>query len=126
MGYARFIIALLILTVVFSARIDAETVTWINPTTYTDNTVIPTAKQSLLSTDIQYRIGAGSWVNFGTALNGAATFNAPYITTPGGTSYWRLRSISVADNNSTSVWSPEYTFVRPFQVPGPGQVQDVR
>lgn len=107
-------------------RSGAETATWTNPSTYTDNTTIPPAKQAQLSTEIQYRIGAGAFTTFGTATGGASTFAAPYVTPGGGISYWRVRSISVADNNATGSWSGEYTFNRPFQVPGTGQVLDVR
>ena len=110
----------------FGVRVDAETVTWTNPTTYTDNTtLIPPAKAAQLSTEIQYRTGA-SFIAFGTATGGASSFVAPYVTTGGATSYWRIRSISVADNNAMSVWCPEYTFIRPFQVPAPGQVLGVQ
>ena len=109
----------------FGIGVNAETVNWSNPTMYTDNTTIPPAKQAQLSTELQYRIGA-SFSPFGTATGGASVFTAPYVTTPGGTSYWRARSISVADNNSTSAWSQEYTFVRPFQVPAQGQVLGVQ
>ena len=106
-------------------RVIAETVTWQNPTTYTDNSAIPAAKQAQLSTEIQYRMGA-TFLPFGTATGGAETFAAPYVTAPGTSSYWRIRSISVADNNSTGAWSGEHTFSRPFSVPGAGQVLDVR
>jgi hypothetical protein len=115
------VIAVIVMSL-FGVRVDAETITWTNPTTYTDLSLIPVATRAQLSTELQYRIGAGAFTPFGTATGGATTLSAPYVTGGGGTSYWRVRSISVADNNATSAWSPEYTFVRPFQVPAPGQL----
>ena len=123
---ALYLGSVVIAMLLFGMRVDAETVTWTNPATYTDNTSIPPAKVAQLSTEIQYRIGAGSFTTFGTATSGASIFAAPYVTAGGATSYWRARSISVADNNATSAWSPEYTFNRPFQTPAPGQVLGVQ
>jgi hypothetical protein len=106
-----------IVMVLFGIRVEAETVSWTVPTSYTDNTPIPVAKQAQMSTEIQYRIPPGSLTPFGTATGGATSYAAPYVTPGGSTSYWRIRSISVADNNSTSAWSAEHPFVRGYQVP---------
>ena len=121
----KLLVLLALFVLVMSTAVLAEIITWSNPTTYTDNSAIPAAKQAQLSTEIQYRTGA-TFVPFGTATGGVTTFAAPYVTPPGTTSYWRARSISIADNNSTRAWSPEYPFVRPFQIPTAGQVLDVR
>jgi hypothetical protein len=108
----------LIAILAFGIRVEAETVTWTNATTYTDGAAIPAAKQAQLSTEIQYKIGAGAYTAFGTAVGGASTFAAsPYVTPGGTTSLWRLRTISVADNNSPSAWSTDYPFARAFQAP---------
>lgn len=112
----KIVLLVTILLLPYSIGI-AETVTWTNPTTYTDGSAIPSSKISQLSTEIQYRIPPGTYTPFGTATGGATTFAAPYVTPGGGTSYWRVRSISVADNNSTSAWSADYPFVRPYQAP---------
>lgn len=116
----------LIVMMSFGIRVNAETVTWSNPTTYIDNTSISPTNAAQLRTNLQYRIGAGSWTAFGTATGGASTLVAPYVTPGGGTSYWRAQTVSPLDNNATSAWSPEYTYVRPFQVPGAGQVLGVQ
>jgi hypothetical protein len=112
----RIVLVVLLALLPYSIGI-AETVTWTGVTQYTDNTAIPAAKQSQLSYDIQYRIPPGSFTAFGTATGGATSFAAPYVTPGGGTSYWRVQTISVADNNSRSAWSPEHPFVRAFQAP---------
>lgn len=115
-----------IVMLAFGIRVEAETVTWSNPSTYTDGSAIPAAKKAQLSTEIQYKLGAGSYTPFGTATGGASTFVAPYVTPGGGTSYWRLRSISVGDNNSTSAWSTDYPFARGFQAPDAPQPVSVQ
>ena len=120
----RFLIALAALVMIVSVGY-TETVTWTNPTQYTDGVTIPAAKQAQLSTEVQYRTGA-TFSPFGTATLGASTFTAPYVTGAGATSYWRIRSISVADNNSTGAWSVESPFVRAYQVPGAGVIQSVQ
>jgi len=114
-----FVAIAIIVMLAFGIRVEAETVAWVNPTTYADGSLLPPAKAALLSTEIQYKIGTGAYTAFGIAVGGASTFAAsPYVTPGGSTSNWRLRSISVADNNSTSVWSPDYPFARAFQAPG--------
>jgi hypothetical protein len=123
-GVSLAIVAIVILS--FGIRVEAETVAWENPSTYTDNTAIPVAKRALLSTEIQYRIPPGTYVTFGSTTGGASTFSAPYVTPGGVTSYWRMRSISVADNNATSVWSADYPFVRAYQAPAAGSVLSVQ
>ena len=121
----RKALVLVVVALLFGGMAYAETVTWTNPTVYTDNQVIPPAKAAQLSTEIQYKT-TGSYLTFGIATGGATTFSSSYVTQPGATSTWRARSISVLDNNATSVWSGEVSFTRPFQTPAPGVILDVR
>lgn len=121
----KLLVLLALFVLAANSNAFAEIVTWSNPTTYTDNSAIPSVKAAQLQTEIQYRTGA-TFNTFGTATGGATTFSAPYVTAPGATSYWRLRTISPLDNNATGAWSAEYPFARPFQTPGAGQVLDVR
>jgi hypothetical protein len=98
-------------------RVEAETVAWTNASQYQDGTSIPSAKAAQLQTQMEYRIGSGTFTAFGTATGGAQTFVAPYVTQGGQTSYWRLRHISPLDNNSAGAWSTDYPFVRAYQAP---------
>lgn len=111
----RILILVLALFVALPAL--AETITWGNPTTYSDGSSIPSANRSQLSTEIQYKTGTGSYTTFGIATNGASTLTGAYVTPYGQSSTWRARSISVADNNTVSAWGPEVPFVRGYPAP---------
>ena len=112
---------ILILAVLYGIRVNAETVGWVNPTMYTDGVAIPAAKQAQLSTEIQYRIlPNATFTTYGTATSGANGLVGAYVTPGGSASNWRMRTISVADNNSMSAWSSEFPFVRAYQSPAVG------
>lgn len=126
-GVTRLALAVAIVMTLFGVRVEAETVTFTLPTSYTDNTSIPAAKLAVMSTEVQYKIGpTGTFGAFGTAVNGATSLVAPYVTPAGSTSYWRARAISVADGNTIGPWSAEVPFVRAFPAPAAPAILNVQ
>ena len=91
-----------------------RTISWQNPTTYTDGTPIATPDKTILFVHV-WRDGAEVY----QTLPNVTTF--PIEVNPGVTNVWQLQAEL---NGQKSALSPAYSYTEPFQTPmAPAQVR---
>jgi hypothetical protein len=91
----------------------AETLTWTNPTQYTDGSAISPEDQAKLKTHIYWSTKSDSgWVEFAVVENGANTWAGQLPANRGVTAYYTLRS--ELNGLLSDYMSPSVSYVRPF------------
>lgn len=108
------------LTFGISSGAMASSITWDNPTTYTDATPISAAAQATLTTKIYYSTtstGCATGALFQTVLNGATLLTGTLpVTTKGSTTYYCATSTIPAEGQE-SARSPAVSYTVPFVAP---------
>lgn len=114
----KILVLLVLLTI--PALSQAATISWDNPTTYTDATPIPTAAQATLTTKIYYATtaaGCATGTLFQTVLNGAQTWVGTLpVTAKGSTTYYCATSTIPAEGQE-SAKSAAVSYTVPFVAP---------
>ena len=112
------VFALCILAVLVLARhARAETVTWSNPTEYTDSSAIPTTAQAMITTKLYKGLDHVTWGSaFATITSGGTSWTGPLGVAPGGTIYVSATSTIPAEGVESG-YAPYYTWAVPYVAP---------
>lgn len=121
----RYWSVVLFLAILFTFGISsgawASTITWDNPTAYTDSSPISAAAQATLTTKIYYATtsaGCATGTLFQTVLNGLKTWTggALPVTTKGSTTYYCATSTIPAEGQESDK-CPAVSYTVPFVAP---------
>lgn len=98
-----------------------QTVTWTNPTTYTDNTAISAAAQATITTRLFYDVDQlGTPTLFATVTNGVTTWTGALPTAcaaKGFTCYYTATASIPAEGDVQSAYAPYVSYTVPYVAP---------
>lgn len=111
-----------VMLVVNMAQADTVTLTWINPTTYADNSTMSTTDAAALQTVLEAKPSTSTtWTEIGTTINAAILYKwtVTDIYVRGSSIDFRAKSRLVKNNtNYDSDYCTPVTWVYPYLKPG--------